>query len=238
MYSDLITSKMSEAQRAKLIEFMNPFKRIIPNFNDQPDLKPFSSTLDKDKETKIWGYLKNGKIVIGAKFEEAMPFFNGKAPVKEDGRWGLINESGVYTTKPTFDEIKPFSEGLAAARVKKNGSYKWGYINPQGVFVIAPQFKSADNFSNDCAAVETFSQEKNCIAGYINHSGTWQIKPRFQFTMAFVDGNAIVGVMKNGEIKWGMINQSGSFIMMPFFNHIIRNNYGGIVAVLPHENNQ
>jgi hypothetical protein len=50
---------------------------------------------------------------------------------------------------PKYDEVKPFTEGLAAAR---DGS-RWGYIDGEGQWAIPPQFDEAGPFKNGVAQV-------------------------------------------------------------------------------------
>jgi len=50
---------------------------------------------------------------------------------------------------PQFEEVKEFSEGIAA--VKKNG--KWGYINSQGKLIVPCEYDYADQFSEGFAKV-------------------------------------------------------------------------------------
>jgi hypothetical protein len=63
--------------------------------------------------------------------------------------WGYMDTKGNFAIEPQFGLALPFSEGLAAVRVK-NG---FGYIDSTGKFVIPPQFEQAGPFVDDLAAV-------------------------------------------------------------------------------------
>ena len=41
------------------------------------------------------------------------------------GKWGFVNQNGEPICEFIYDEVRSFSEGLAAVRVND----KWGYIN-------------------------------------------------------------------------------------------------------------
>ena len=47
---------------------------------------------------------------------EAVPTFL-LAPVKQHGKWGFIDPAGNVVIGFQFDQVKPFSEGLAAVNV-------------------------------------------------------------------------------------------------------------------------
>ncbi len=64
--------------------------------------------------------------------------------------------------KTEFDEVKNFSEGLAAVAVGE----KWGYINRAGRLVIKPQFDFASKFSQGLAQVTIDGK-----LGYIDRAG-------------------------------------------------------------------
>jgi hypothetical protein len=71
--------------------------------------------------------------------------------IKENSKWGYIDDQGKVVVKPTFDYAWDFSEGLG--RFKQNGKY--GFVNAQGETVIQPSLTYADNFSGDYTRVNT-----------------------------------------------------------------------------------
>ena len=94
-----------------------------------------------------WGFIDTaGKTVIPPRFEEAVPFQEGLAPVKRIGQdnWEIIDPAG-QTVVQLNQEIKwvgSFSEGLAA--VKINGSYCC--IDTKGNLVFPPLDFSISDF--------------------------------------------------------------------------------------------
>ena len=52
------------------------------------------------------------------------------------GGVGFIDKTGMVVIPPKFDEVNPFSEGLAAVQIEG----KWGFIDKTGNMVIRPQF--------------------------------------------------------------------------------------------------
>lgn len=58
---------------------------------------------------------------------------------KRDGMWGFVNKSGIPMIQFTFDQVTPFSEGLAGVRMDN----KWGFINLAGDLVVPFEFEES-----------------------------------------------------------------------------------------------
>ncbi|GAA0319044.1 WG repeat-containing protein [Psychrobacter aestuarii] len=53
-------------------------------------------------------------------------------PHQQDGLWGFVDDDGMIMITYSFDEVRPFSEGLAAVRIENT----WGFLNLGGDVVI------------------------------------------------------------------------------------------------------
>lgn len=51
---------------------------------------------------------------------------------QQDGLWGFVDKYGVIMITYSFDEVRPFSEGLAAVRIENT----WGFLDLGGNVVI------------------------------------------------------------------------------------------------------
>jgi WG containing repeat len=126
-----------------------------------------------------------GKVVIKPQFDEAYPFSEGLALIRQKNKYGFIDSAGKVVIKPQFDEAYPFSEGLAGIKVKN----KYGFIDSAGKVVIKPQFDQIQSFREEVAAVKI----KNKGWGFINSAGKVVIKPQFDEAYSFSCGLAVVG---------------------------------------------
>jgi len=81
-------------------------------------------------------------------------------PVRVDGKWGFIDNTGAIKIEPAFagirrldgaGELIGFREGLCAVQLLKDGP--WGYIDMSGRMVIEPQFDGALWFSGGLTTV-------------------------------------------------------------------------------------
>lgn len=68
-----------------------------------------------------------------------------------DGRYGFVDESGVWLIKPQYESIDLFIDGLA--KVKLNDT--WGFVDEMGKIVIEPKYDWISDFS-----VSDFSEDK------------------------------------------------------------------------------
>jgi hypothetical protein len=89
---------------------------------------------------------------FGLELVNASNFGNQRAAVQEEenGKYGFIDHSGRYVINPTFEDAKPFTEGLAAVRRNK----RWGYLKKSGEMQIPNNYPLfADEFTAGLAVV-------------------------------------------------------------------------------------
>lgn len=65
--------------------------------------------------------------------------FTTLQPHQQDGKWGFVDEKDVIMITYSFDEVRPFSDGLAGVRVDD----KWGFLNLGGELVIPFRFENS-----------------------------------------------------------------------------------------------
>ncbi len=137
-------------------------------------------------------------------------------PVEKGGKYGYVDRSGAVAVEPRFDDVMPFSEGLAAVRVGGPDEGKWGYIDASGGFVIEPRFAGASFFSEGLAAV-TVDDFFDGNQGYINRQGAIVVEPRFEVAWPFVNGVAVVSftTMSASIMEALHINAKGQLVAPP-----------------------
>jgi hypothetical protein len=146
-------------------------------------------------------------------------------PIYSNQKVGYMDQQGKVVINPQFDvseDSSEFSEGLAAAQVKK----KWGFIDETGKFVIQPQYDSVRQFSNGLAVVFLKDQ-----VSYIDKSGKtiFQVPPeQGSIVSDFSEGLAPV---KLGQ-RWGYIDQSGKYAINPQFEVNIIGVFSGGLAMM------
>lgn len=104
--------------------------------------------------------------------------FTTLEPRQQDGKWGFVDDNNVTMITYSFNEVRPFSEGLAGVRIDG----EWGFVNLGGELVIPfsfNDFDSADSVNNESVTLNS----------------SYKDKPSF----VFVDGKAWIGSLENGN---------------------------------------
>ena len=94
--------------------------------------------------------------------------FTTLQPRQQDGRWGFVDDNNVTMITYSFDEVRPFSEGLAGVRIDN----EWGFVNLGGELVIPFRFDKSG----------------------VSVGDSYKDQPAFIFT----NGKAWIGNLKNG----------------------------------------
>jgi uncharacterized protein (TIGR02145 family) len=157
-----------------------------------------------------WGFRDAGmNITLSAQYDDVLPFAEGLAAVKANGKWGYINQDGEEVIKPQkFQKAGSFSEKMAM--VFLNG--KWGFINKEGKEIVPPvKYDFVNDFSDGFAVVGVKSRY-----GFINKKGEIVIDIKYDFAWPFENG--IAKVFQNN--RFGYINKSGEEIIPVKYDYI------------------
>ena len=119
-------------------------------------------------------------------------------------KWGYTGEGGRLVIDSLFDEVRYFSEGLAAVKVGN----KWGYIDTAARYVVALRFDGAGQFFDGLAPVKADGRW-----GFIRKDGIFALRPQFDSALEFTRGLAPVRAGR----KWGFIDTAGKYLITPRF---------------------
>jgi hypothetical protein len=184
------------------------------------------SEFNKSLSATRWGFIdEQGKVVIEPKYDAVSESAEGIIPVKENDRWGWIDQTGSHIDAQLSAPAE-FHEGVAS--FNRNG--KAGFIDPTGKVVIEPQWERAGNFNEGLASIV-----QNGRYGYIDKTGKVVIEPRWEMAGDFREGMA--GVKEKD--KWGYIDKTGKMVIKPEWDDsmqfvdgyavVFRNHKGGVI---------
>ena len=146
--------------------------------------------------------------------------------IRQNGLIGYMGYDGNWLAEPQFDDVRNFSEGMAAVQV--GGLF--GYIDSNYAWVVSPMFDEANLFSGGMAAVK-----KEGLWGYVDAAGSLVIAPKFDEAGGFSGDYAVV---REGG-RYGVIDRTGAFRCPPTYERLslfcdgaFKTEDGGLVVLL------
>jgi hypothetical protein len=127
-------------------------------------------------------------------------------PVRKDGLWGFINDSGHIMIRPDYDWVENFEDGLAMV----GKDFKVGFVNKAGKVVIPLKYDEAEPFYKGYAIVSVNDQY-----GVINKANLPEIPLVYEEMNEFSQGLSAVMI---GE-KYGYMNLSGKMVIPASFDY-------------------
>ena len=149
-----------------------------------------------------WKLFKSSDEELGSKQANRYVIMNEKID-----KFGFIDADGQVIISPQFDDVEPFSCGLALVEVNE----KYGFIDPQGGFVIGPIYEDAESFSEEMAAVSRDGDH----FGFIDTKGNEVIPPIYDYVNSFSDGVALVLMGDPEDGTYAYIDKEGKVVISP-----------------------
>ena len=185
-----------------LILFLSFSNASAQSYTDIPDLKEIKGKklLEKlepkqHEKSGLWGYInEEGKFLVKPVFKAALPYEGKVARVSWGGRWGAINDKGLYQINLFYDTLEAFSSDSLAI-CSRNDNYF--LINANGKH-IGGLWKSIDYadygyvVSNDTG-----------LYGTLGHQGDTLLSPQFEHIEVLDRRKGISHIRKDG--KWGLL---------------------------------
>ncbi|MEM1327384.1 MAG: WG repeat-containing protein [Bacteroidota bacterium] len=154
-----------------------------------------------------------GNYIVRPKFIDINNFDENNLAIVRYGsdrvRYGILNMSGDIITSNSYNDIRPYSEGRAAVKVKD----KYGYIDTNGKLVIPTNYARVSTFVEGRAAVQ-----ENGECGYVDRNGNVIVDLAYSKCLAFNSGRAVV---YKGYRRAGLLDDAGDAIIQPSLNRLI-----------------
>ena len=146
-----------------------------------------------------------GKLVIPSHYEAALPFSEGLAAAKHEGRWEYINRSGAEAIPYRYRTAESFHGGVAIVNTGLP-DHPVGVIDPNGAWVTQPIFRSlaAADGPNGLLLGQ---KEPGGGPSFYDRAGNLVLGP-YLLAFPFSQGRARV---KDGRNEW-VIDPAGNFI--------------------------
>lgn len=208
---------------------------------------PFAEGLAPVKSRGRWGYIgTDGRKAHPFTLDQAGIFSGGRAPVTKDGNTGLMTKEMKFIPC-SYEEIQPFSEGLA--RVRRGGLYgfvdgrcreatpavydeafpfsggfasarlrgKYGFILRDSMAFKAKDYIDIGPYSEGLAPAKDRGGSDESC-GYIDAEGNKKIDFRFFMCASFSEG--LAPVLRELSGKWGFIDAGGKEVIKPLYDSV------------------
>ncbi len=163
---------------------------------------------------------------LGQEKKEEYPLFNeDMLAVEKGGKWGYINKKGEWVIEPQFDEACAFQEnGYAIVGIETKDDKgltieAYGLIDKSGNYVIEPKFSLLYPFDDNGLALVKDGES----AWYIDISGNALTEPGFDSSKTrrfWSNDYAVVGNRTLGDLKVGVIDSKGKYILGPQYDDV------------------
>jgi len=109
-----------------------------------------------------WGFVDNAGneripckyVGIGADIEKFSGGFAAIRP-RPERKWGFLDKTGKEITGFIYDDVRYFSQGVAAVMCGDYKNRKWGFIEDSGEYVVPLVFDNAQSFCEGIARVQS-----------------------------------------------------------------------------------
>lgn len=184
-------------------EGLAPAKRLS---GTEPDAKPVAGYLDKTLQEQRF------------EFEETYPLENGRALVKKDGAYQLLDASLQEQTVCAFTAVKADPYGRALRYNRFIGRLPTEEGAPEQWAIFAEDGQRVGDFSAEeiClpeSKTGPLAFRKDGLWGYVSRDGEVLIEPAYEEARSFSKG---LGAFRQ-EGKWGYLNKDGETVIPPTF---------------------
>jgi hypothetical protein len=154
-----------------------------------------------------YAFSEDGPLILPARYDDALYFEEGLAPVKMGEKWGYINEQGATVISFKYDYANIFTDGYALVGTSTGtwGKYKYGLINKAGVLVVPMKYDGLGDVEEGLISVVVGDK-----MGFMNIKGVMVIPLKFNTDQNadFAGGFAKINIGK----KFEFIDKTGKVI--------------------------
>lgn len=153
----------------------------------------------------------NGYFIVKPIYDAMNPFAEGRAVVKDQQGFKVIDERGKEVTAKAYSDINDYREGRALfADTTVSGGCLYGYLNKRGKEVLPAAYEEAADFVNGKAIVKM----KGGPYALINLTGKVLCTYPYPYVGSYNEG--LLSFQKSGT-KFGYVDEQGTITIEPRF---------------------
>jgi hypothetical protein len=148
-----------------------------------------------------------GSLLFQVTAEHLGVFSEGLAPIRQGGKWGLVDKAGKLVLAPVLEAEYVSAPAEGMLRFRQNSKY--GFADIKGNIAVAAKYDYAENFSEGLAAV-TIERK----SGFIEKAGVLALPMQYGNASSFHEGLAAVNDSYNGG-NYYYIDNTGAVAIEP-----------------------
>lgn len=190
-FQDALAAKNGLAP-AKKNGFWGIYNLNTKEFTPTPyeEIFPFSQGLARVKKNGRYGYIDESlKEVLPPVYEKAFDFNDGYTSANLAGDWGFISKETLAFKKKDFENLGPYSQGLAPAYAQIDAVMRCGYVDKDGIEKISFSYAMCAHFSQGLAPVLKTLKGK---WGFIDTNGSPVTEFKYDSVYGFKNGISLV----------------------------------------------
>lgn len=190
---------------------------IQPTWDGGSDFREGLAKVDENKIDDKGKYIYTESFFINSQNEKAFEkdvsggysYFNEGFFIEDDGGlYTFIDKNGEDVFDEIYDDLIPFSEGLAYFR----NEGKKGFLNKSGEIVFETTFDFVGSYFEGLTYFSVEDKDTHKFKyGFMDKKGEIVIKPQFEWVSNFREGFASV----TEDYKTGYIDKTGKYIWKP-----------------------
>lgn len=139
---DNYRSGTARVRKNKATSWVDKNGKVTDNPNGRDRVSASDSNPSSNQQSS-----KNAASALSRPLQSGPPAssrFTTLLPYQQDGKWGFVDDKDVTMITYSFDEVRPFSEGLAGVRVNDN----WGFLNLGGELIVPFRFDNSTSIND------------------------------------------------------------------------------------------
>ena len=147
-------------------------------------------------------------LAIEEEYQDVNGFNDGYFVVRKENRWGYVDQDGRLRISNRYDDARPFHGGLAAVKLRR----KWGFIDKEENIRVQPYYDLVTPFNGGMSIVAHEGKY-----GLVDNNGREVLELVWKSIHRLNSGNYLV---QDIDGLYGLVNDKGSFIFRPDFDHL------------------
>lgn len=191
------------------------FNSLLSRYSfDNDDDPKFFEQFKKDGrlycEEAQWGFIDTlGQLNSKFKYDYVSNYSNGRAMIRKDGQWGMLDAEGNEVLAPAYDNLNFLPNANKKLFFIARNQQLYGAIDSNAKIAVPVQYAQVRTYHNDRIAVKNTAGRW----GFVDRNAKEIINTQYRVVKDFSEGLAII----YDQSRWGAVDLLGNVIIKPIY---------------------